>query len=106
MIITIKNFCLETTDSRGCILVFYSLNITIRNIVQFFSTIKSIPLEMLEYLFEFLPSLFEVDRRAFLGIVFFEIDGRHGQRHSLLISRIFFPSFRLSLWRFFLARAF
>lgn len=85
---------------------FYSLNITIRNIVRFFNAIKSIPLEMLGYLFEFLPLLFEVDHRAFLGIICFKIDGRHGQRHSLLILRIFFPSFRMSLWHFFLARAF
>lgn len=61
---------------------------------------------MLGFLFEFLPLLFEVDRRAFLGIVFFKIDGRHGQRRALFLSRIFFPSFRLSPWRFFLARAF
>ena len=61
---------------------------------------------MLEYLFEFLPLLFEVDRHAFLGIVFFEIDGCHDERRPLFISRIFFLSFRLSLWRFFLARAF
>ena len=85
---------------------FYSSKITIRNIVRFFNAIKSIPLEMLEFLFEFLPLLFEVDRRAFLGIVCFKIDGHHGQQHSLLISRIFFSSFRLSLWHFFLARAF
>ena len=52
---------------------------------------------MLEFLLEFLPLLFEVNRRAFLSIVRFKIDGRHGQRHSLLISRIFFSSFRLSL---------
>ena len=61
---------------------------------------------MHEFLFEFLPLLLEADRRAFLGIVCFKIDGRHGQRHSLLILRIFFPSFRMSLWHFFLARAF
>lgn len=61
---------------------------------------------MLGFLFEFLPLLFGIDRRAFLGIVCFKIDGPHGQRPSLLIWRIFFPSFRLSLWRFFLARAF
>ena len=85
---------------------FYSSNITIRNIVRFFNAIKSIPLEMLGYFFEFLPLLFGVDRRAILGIVCFKIDGRHGQRHSLFISQIFFPSFRLSLWHFFLARAF
>ena len=61
---------------------------------------------MLGYFFEFLPLLFEVNRRAFLGIVCFKIDVRHGQRRSLFISKNFFPSFRLSPWHFFLARAF
>ena len=61
---------------------------------------------MLGYFFEFLPLLFEVDRRAFLGIVWFKIDGSHGQRCSLFVSQIFFLRFRLSLWHFFLARAF
>ena len=85
---------------------FYSSNITIINIVRFFNAIKSIPLEMLGYFFEFLPLLFEVDRRTFLGIVWFKIDGSHGQRHSLFISQIFFLRFRFSPWHFFLARAF
>ena len=61
---------------------------------------------MLQFLFEFLPLLFEVVRRAILGVVFLEIDGCHDERRSLFVSRIFFPSFRLSLWHFFLARAF
>ena len=61
---------------------------------------------MLGYFFEFLPLLFEIDWRAFLGIVCFKIDDRHGQRCSLFVSQIFFLRFRLSPWHFFLARAF